>query len=500
MDKLIGRQIDSVAGLWYLIPKRVFRSTQCIGLFLSVLLIAGCATRPVNPRLEAVNYDTPYSVERKDQDAKQSETLVVLAFSGGGTRAAAFSYGVLESLKRTEFIRQDGKKGRLIDQIDVITGVSGGSFTALAYKLYGDRLFEEYETRFLKRNVQGEIISRALNPLNWGALSSTGWGRSEMAADLYDEILFNGATFGDLAKKDGPVIAVSATDITSGSRLVFTKQNFDILCTDIGSVRIARAAAASSAVPVVLSPLTINNYGGTCQYVQPAWATPFINNPDPPRPASRVLGRIKEMTMLANGAEPYLHLVDGGVSDNIGLRGVLDMINLMEALREAGLKTPLDHVKRIVVIVVNSLSVPATDWAKKEDAPGTISVLVKAAGVPIDRYSGEQIDQLKDTEARWKLLRQVRDTATFNRGNRSDRAVAAQYAKNIPNAEIYPIDVSFAALDDEQERKYLNQLPTSFRLDADDVDRLRAAADKILLSSPEFKKLVKDIGAQILPR
>jgi len=467
---------------------------------LLIALMAGCATRPVNPRIEVVDYDTPYSVERGGQDVKQSETLVVLAFSGGGTRAAAFSYGVLEALKRTEFKSKTGKTGRLLDQVDLITGVSGGSFTALAYKLYGDRLFEEYETRFLKRNVQGEIVARALNPLNWGALSSTGWGRSEMAADLYDEILFNGATFSDLAKKDGPVIAVSATDITSGSRLVFTKKNFDILCSDIGPLRIARAAAASSAVPVVLSPLTINNYAGSCQYVQPEWAKPFLNKPDPPRPAARILARIKELTMISNGVEPYLHLVDGGVSDNIGLRGVLDMINLMEALREAGFKSPLDHLKRIVVIVVNSLSVPETDWAKKEDAPGTISVLVKAAGVPIDRYSGEQIDQLKDTEARWKFLRQVRDTATFNRGKKADRIVAERYAKNIPDAEIYPIDVSFAALDDAEERKYLNQLPTSFTLDSGDVDRLRTAANKILLSSPEFRKLINDLGAQIIAR
>jgi NTE family protein len=141
--------------------------------------------------------------------------------------------------------------------------------------------------RFLKRNVQGEIVSRVLNPVHWGALSSTGWGRSELAADLYDEILFEGATFADLDKKEGPVIAVSATDITSGARLVFSKQNFDLLCSDIGSLRIARAAAASSAVPVVLSPLTINNYGGSCRYVHPEWVEPFVNNPEPPRPARR---------------------------------------------------------------------------------------------------------------------------------------------------------------------------------------------------------------------
>lgn len=473
------------------------RAAQVI-LILLMFLLVGCATRPVNPRLESVNTENSYSVEREDQDAQQAQTLVVLAFSGGGTRAAAFSYGVLEALKRTESVRKDGRTGRLIDQIDVITGVSGGSFTALAYKLYGDQLFEEYEKRFLKRNVQGELIGRALNPANWGALVSTGWGRSEMAANLYDDILFNGATFAELDRKEGPVIIVSATDITSGSRLVFTKQNFDILCSDLGSFRIARAAAASSAVPVVLSPLTINNYGSSCNYAQPKWAQPFINNPDPPRPASRVAARLRELNSLANGAEPYLHLVDGGVSDNVGLRGVLDAINLMEALTEAGFKNPLDHVKKIVVIVVNSLSIPDTDWAKKEDAPGSISVLIKAAGVPIDRYSGEQIDQLKDMEARWKLLRKIRDTASFDRGNVSDRKYAGQYVKNIPNAEIYPIDVSFAALDDLEERKYLNQLPTSFTLNPEDVDRLRAAAGKILFSSPDFQRLVRDLGAQIV--
>lgn len=479
-----------------------FNNSYKVAKFLlavfSVLMITGCASRPVNPRIDRVDNEQPYSLERKDQDDFQAKNLVILAFSGGGTRAAAFSYGVLEALKRTEAVRADGKIGRLIDQIDVITGVSGGSFTALAYKLYGDRLFDEYETRFLKRNVQGELISRAFNPTNWGSLLSTGWGRSEMAADLYDEILFDGATFADLEKRDGPFIAVSATDITTGSRVIFSKANFDILCADLGAIRIARAAAASSAVPVVLSPLTINNYGGSCNYVEPQWVKLFLNNPNPPRPASRVAERLREMTSMADGTEPFLHLVDGGVSDNLGLRGVLDSINLMEALREAGFKTPLDHVQKIIVIVVNSLSVPETDWAKKEDAPGTVSVLIKAAGVPIDRYSGEQIDQLKDVEARWKLLKKVRDTASFNKGDETARKQAKAYVENVPNAEIYPIDVSFAALNDPVERNYLNQLPTSFVLDHQDVDRLRAAAGKILIDSPEFQRLMRDLGAQIV--
>ena len=218
---------------------------------------------------------------RSWSDRGDQQDLVILAFSGGGTRAAAFSYGVLEALRRIEIVTNSGRKIRLLDEVDVITGVSGGSFTALAYGLYGEKLFDDYEARFLKRNVQGELTARFLDPLNWGALSSTGWGRSELAAQLYDEILFNGATFADLYRAGGPMIVVSATDLATGSRVVFVPQNFDVMCADLGPIRLSRAAAASSAVPVVLSPITINNYGGSCGYREPAWLQPFTDTAKP---------------------------------------------------------------------------------------------------------------------------------------------------------------------------------------------------------------------------
>ncbi len=134
-----------------------------------LLLLGGCATRPVNPPIKEVDPNTGYTFQTRQKHFKSQENLVVLAFSGGGTRAAAFSYGVLEFLRRTEVTTPKGK-GRLLDAVDVITGVSGGSFTALAYGLYGDKLFADYEQRFLKRDVQGELFSRALSPKYWGRL------------------------------------------------------------------------------------------------------------------------------------------------------------------------------------------------------------------------------------------------------------------------------------------------------------------------------------------
>jgi NTE family protein len=418
----------------------------------------------------------------------EREDLVILAFSGGGTRAAAFSYGVLETLRDIEVTTTSGRKTRLIDEVDLITGVSGGSFTALGYGLYGDRLFDLFEKSFLKRDVQGTLVRRMLNPLNWPALWSSAWGRSELAAQLYDEILFHDATFADLGRAAGPVIAVSATELTSGARVVFLPQNFDIMCADLSNFKLSRATAASSAVPVVLSPVTINNYGGQCGYRKPAWLKAFADQRNPPRPAGRILKRLEELEQLDDASEDrYFHLVDGAVSDNLGLRGVLDFLEAFEALRLAGQPTPLDQVRRIIVFVVNSASSPTFDWNDRENSPGAVSILVKAAGVPVDRYANESIELLRDIDARWTALRAIRDSTAFDQ--RKDPRLA--WVGNAVNADIYPIEVSFQMLTDKKERDYLNQLPTSFALPADAVDRLRAAAKNIILASPDFQQLLQ---------
>jgi NTE family protein len=454
----------------------------------SILLVSGCAKRPVNPPLKEHEANAAYEFEHLERNRGNREDLVVLAFSGGGTRAAAFAYGVLETLRRIEVTASSGDRYRLLDEVDLVTGVSGGSFTALAYGLYGEKLFDDYEQRFLKRDVQAELIKRIANPLNWGALWSKGWGRSELAANLYDEILFHGATYADLERAAGPAIVVGSTDLASGSRVVFVPQNFDVMCADLGSFRLARAAAASSAVPVVLSPLTINNYGGSCGYQEPAWLALFTKTAKPLRPAGRVLNRLHELEELDDGAEdPYLHLVDGAVADNLGLRGVLDSLETFEALKTTGEATPLDHVRRLIIFVVNSVSSPRTDWNMAENPPGALSILTKASGVPVDRYASESVELLKDIDARWTSLREIRDQASFQ----GDQEWRIAEIKNAPNVDIFTVDVSFAALRDKAERAYLNELPTSFALPGDAVDRLRAAAAEIVLESPDLREALK---------
>jgi len=464
---------------------------------ISTALFAGCATRPVNPPITHVDAASGYRFDLRQASAgkRAKENLVVLAFSGGGTRAASFSYGVLEFLRNTKVADAKGNQLRLIDSVDLITGVSGGSFTALAYGLYGDKLFDDYETRFLKRDVQGALTKMTMNPLNWPRIWSTGVGRSELAADYYDKILFNGATFADLERGSGPLIMASATDLSTGARFVFNQGTFDVICSDLSTVKLSRAAAASSSVPVVLSPVTMNNYGGKCGMKPPDWAVPFIGVEDPPRPAARAVRSLENMSTLGDSVNrPYIHLVDGGVSDNLGVRGVLDALQIMQALHLSGRPTPLDSAKRIIIVLVNSLSTPPTNWDKHEQPPGSISTMLKAAGTPIDQTSYENVEQLKDMADEWRRTRFLAKATGLN----SSTDPAIKKILNVPNAEIYAIDVSFAKLKDKAEFDYLNMQPTSFVLPPEAVDRLRAAAGTIIQDSPEFKRLLKDLKTELV--
>jgi NTE family protein len=463
-----------------------------VGL-LAIIALAGCASRPINEPIAQFDPQSgyrPYLLIPKRQN-NDPHTLFVLAFSGGGTRAAAFSYGVLEELRRTPII-VDGERRRLIDEVDIITGVSGGSFTALAYALYGERLFSEYEQRFLKRDVQGALTSRALNPFNWWKFIGGTAGRSELAAEYYDEILFEGATYADLLGKQTPVAVASATDISTGSRLAFYQQDFDLLCSDLNKVRLSRAAASSSAVPVVLSAVTFNNYGGTCGYQYPAWVADVAKSEGRVRPSARALQRYREMRDFQDSKDrPYIHLVDGGVADNIGMRAVLETLEALGASTGFRGEVGFGVIRRIVIIVVNARSAPRTDWDQRETPPGTISQLLQSASVPIDRYSFETVELMKDRQELYGWRREILILRARVKGASEAQAEASV---PLPKLALYSVDVSFDEIGDAKERDYFMNLPTSFVLPPEAVDRLRDVAGRLLRQSPDFQSLLRDLG------
>ncbi|MEN8108270.1 MAG: patatin-like phospholipase family protein [Pseudomonadota bacterium] len=467
------------------------RTEYLIVCFLAAVMLAGCASRPINDPIEQVDPQAgyrPYLHFPKRQN-NDPHTLFVLSFSGGGTRAAAFSYGVLEELRRTEIVFE-GQRRRLIDEVDLITGVSGGSFTALSYALYGEQLFSEYEERFLKRDVQGTLFARTLNPFNWWKFIGGSAGRSEFAADYYDEILFEGATFADLLDKPGPMAVATGTDLSTGSRLAFFQNDFDLICSDLNTIQLSRAAATSSAVPIVLSPVTFNNYGGNCGFQYPAWVKDVADPAHRVRPAGRAYQRYKEMQNFQNSQDrPYIHLVDGGVSDNIGVRGVLEALEELSASAEFRGEVGFGAYRRVVLMVVNARSSPSIDWDRKENPPGFVSQLLQSTGVPIERYSFETIETMKDLAEIWKWRRDLLVAQA-----RLSGVPEAQAEASVQKVTLDVVDISFDAIPDPEDRTDLMNLPTSFVLPAEDIDRLREAASQLMRQSVEFQSVVSDMG------
>jgi NTE family protein len=453
-----------------------------------VLLGAGCALRPVLPPIKDYRPDDGYRwATRPPLPDNDPGTLLILAFSGGGTRAAAFSFGVLEELRATQVPLADGMRP-LLSEVDLMTGVSGGSFTALSYALYGDELFVRYPRDFLYRNVEGELLKRLFDPFTWPRTLSAGFGRSELAEEYYDEILFHGATFADLRRKTAPMALVSATDISTGTRWDFTQGNFNVICSDLDRLRLSRAAAASSAVPVVMSPVTLNNYGGTCGFQTPAWALEATKPRSRAWPGNRAQQRWRDLASFEDRTlRPYIHLVDGGLSGNLALYGIVENLQELESSAAFRGAVGIGKLKRVVVIIVNARSAPSFGYDKRESPPNSLELLMQAINVPIDRYSYESIDALEDVVSEWSMRRKLEVDARRLRG---DPSVASE----LPAIAFGVIDVSFEAVRDPMEREFLLNLPTTLSLPPESIERLRRAAREVLQDSPVYRELIETLA------
>lgn len=177
-------------------------------------------------------------------------------------RAATFGFGVLEALRDTAIV-WDGCPQRLIDQLDIMTAVSGGSILAAWYALRGVDGLADFEARFLNASLQQELEAAVLTPRGLWRIPSPRFGRSDLLAEHLDERLFEGATFADLTRRlRKPFVNIYASEMFNGSRFEFVHDQFDFLCSELGGVSLARAVAASSAVPMLLSPITLWNHSG----------------------------------------------------------------------------------------------------------------------------------------------------------------------------------------------------------------------------------------------
>lgn len=397
---------------------------------------------------------------------RSDELALGLAFSGGGTRAAALAYGVMLELRDTRVVI-DGQEKRLLDAVNAISSVSGGSFTSAYYGLYGDRLFVDFEERFLRKDVEGVLLRSLFNPLRW--FSSR--GRTEVAVAYYQESLFGGATFGDLMKKDSPLILINTSDLSSGARFSFVQEYFDLLCSDLKSFPLARAVTASSAVPVLFDPVAVENYPG-CEKRLPAWlAAAQQRDNDNPNLRMIVQGDVAYENKVVH---KFAQFVDGGITDNLGLRAMLDTIELVGGAKAYQQSEGIPLPRRIAIIAVNAAADSPLGIGATREAPGLEKTLDAVTNIQLHRYNVATLQQTQQSLERW-----ARNLST------PERPVTQ-----------YFIRVSFAEVPEGPLRRFLNEIPTSFALSDDQVDKLIAAGRELLRSNAEFRRLLASLQAQ----
>lgn len=459
-----------------------------ISLFLWVG-VSGCTYHyPVNPFLKEYNPAGGYRLQDTRKADRADPLLLFLTFSGGGTRAAALAYGVLEELAQTEIL-MEGRKRTLLDEVDIISGVSGGSFPAAYYGLFGHRIFKDFENEFLKKDIQTGLFIQAAEYENWPRLWSGHFGRSDLSAEYYHRNIFEGGTFGDMAARGGPMIFINATDITSGAIFTFTQESFDFICSDISRFPIGRAVAASSAVPVLLSPITLYNFAGSCDSKEPEWVKRALEYPQLSKRQFHRAVHLRSYQDAKN--KPFIHLMDGGLSDNLGLRAVIDQLTHPGSLWENLQSIGWDKARKIVFVVVNAEKEAEADADRRERTLTSPTVMKSVARIPIALYNLETVDLLRQYFPQWEReIRSQRCRSSFT---------AVPETQSVPrpdpcgDIQFYMIEVDFEALPDEKEQNYLQLLPTSFNLAPEAVDRLREAGRRILKNSPEFQRLIKDL-------
>jgi NTE family protein len=437
------------------------------------LLLGGCATWPATPPLSRAGA-TGYRFTDVAPAGQADDLLVYLAFSGGGLRAAALAYGALEELRRTE-VPVHGVTRRLLDEVDVISAVSGGTLPGTYFALRGERTFTEFEPRVLSRDLELALAARILRPDSWFRLPSATFGKSDLFAELYDQEVFDGATYADLQRAGGPFVVVQATDVTTGAHFPFTQDQFDLICADLSKVTLGRAVATSTALPPLLTPITLENRAGRCGFTEPAWMAAAdaaaARSETPGRAELRARARRAAADAIAR---PYLHLFDGGLAENLGLNSLLSGLDGLALTPDAPELARLRRARKVVVIVVNALRVPEVYWDRSPAPPGTSALQDQMWSIPVDRITLDAIEKTREQLERWR---------------------AAGPGSGPERRETYLAQVTFDDLPDPAERDRFRRIETNLALPKAQVDQLREVAGRLLRAAPGYQRLLEDLRA-----
>ena len=196
--------------------------------------------------------------------------------------------------------------------------MSGGSFAAAYLGLFGaDAFISDFPEAVLYRNLERGILLRLALPWNWVRLLSPRFSRSDVADRVLRRRDLRGEEFKDLPRRR-PFIVLNATDIAEGAQLSFTQDQLDRLCSELEPHARRPRRDGVLGVPGGLPARDAHELPEDLrlQAARRGWTTlRAIPTTNPP-------GHALAPTWLSyeKPERRYIHLSDGGLADNIGLR------------------------------------------------------------------------------------------------------------------------------------------------------------------------------------
>ena len=436
-----------------------------------LLLLSGCASRQWNQPITGSTSARTYRLSDQHAGDNAKDVFVILAFSGGGMRSAAFSYGTLKALRDTE-VTIHGKTRSLLDEVDVISSVSGGSYTAAYYGLFGQRIFQDYERDFLLRDVEGEMLSTLANPSNLLSLTSSRFNRGDLAAQWLDNYIFEHKTFASMSRDGLPYIILNASDLNTGMTFSFVPQQFDFLCSDLNAYPVANAVMASSAVPGIFAPISLHNFDENCAQRRQEWVFRALNAGTGKDRNYEVARELEQY--FRPGDMPVIRLVDGGVTDNLGVRGSImsRVLHYGHATRMSGAFTAaeLDQIVDVLVVVANAQIYSPYEWSLKGKDPGLIDMIFASFDASLNLLNSETIQRAHQNFQAW---------ADIVNSRRAPRAAKVR---------VHFVSLTFDDIADHSERQKFNAIPTNLSLTHQQVEDVVALAPRLLDRSPEFHR------------
>jgi NTE family protein len=462
-------------------------------LALLAMLAAACETipdYPNRPLAQGAANQPPADLIGADPNAP----LILIAFSGGGSRAAALGLGVLDQLAAQSYPATGGPVP-LIDRVKVVSSVSGGSVVAAWFGLVGPARVDELKTDFLERDNMKTLEWEAKDPLTLARLSLSSYTRIDALRDLLDRELFHGARFADLRRPGAPLVVMNATDMESGEVFAFTPGRFDDLCSDLDQLPLSVAVAASAAFPVALSPMSLRNYSyEECKGAIPGggWISAELTLSLPRYINLEEYKRARYANALRNGTdayrnEHYLHLLDGGLVDNQGVQSLTEVLvsphspaRILDAINSG-------RVRRIAVIAVNARADKDNGVGGNPAVPGLLKVVNTVIGAPIDSTTARTNASLQDLVDRLKAA-----------GASSAQAPGKPLFAGL---RVYDISVDFDQFSPEQRQLQIavKNIGTSWSLSPIELQEAIEAGRILLRQHPCFQRLLLDVNAGPAP-